>query len=64
MGLNRWLTPGTWWFKSKSDPRWNTSGHASVGMFSMTPDAKAALEVKKAELGEPPEDLEWGYMKD
>lgn len=55
---------GTWWIKSKSDPRWNCSGHDNVGMFDLS-FAKAEVEKKKRILGEePPKDLEAGYMKD
>lgn len=57
--------PGTWWLSSKSDPRWDCSGRDRVGGFMCPSDARAAIEAKKEELGcEPPEDLEYGYMKD
>lgn len=56
--------PGSWWLSSKSDPRWDCSGRDDVGGFQCPPEATAALEAKKAELGEPPHDLEYGYMKD
>ncbi len=56
---------GTWWLSSKKDPRWNCSGTGKVGDFTMNPEATKALEEKKKELGNtPPDDLEWGYMKD
>jgi len=49
---------------SESDPRWNTNGRSSVGCFEMPGDCKQAIEQLKKELGDPPDDLEWGYMKD
>ena len=59
------LVKGTWWLKSKADPRWDDSGaSASVGMFAMPAEVKQRVEELKARLGEPPSDLEWGYMKD
>lgn len=61
------MREGSWWFKSKSDPRWNHSGRAVVGMFmtyKSLPEAKAIFDKNKALYGEPPEDLEFGYEKD
>jgi len=59
------LKEGTWWLKSKSDPRWDAEGRGSVGMFAVPTGAEEAIEKKKAELKEePPDDLEYGYMKD
>jgi hypothetical protein len=55
---------GSWWVVSKLDPRWNGSGQARVGGFAMCAEAKAHVEAKKLELGDPPADLEHGYMKD
>jgi hypothetical protein len=41
------------------------NGHGAVGMMSCPPAASRAIEKKKEELGEePPDDLEYGYMKD
>ncbi|HXK38384.1 MAG TPA: hypothetical protein VJ579_04945 [Candidatus Paceibacterota bacterium] len=58
------LRPGTWTLYSKSDPRWNASGADNVGAFVMPKGCKEKLEELKKVLGEPPEDLEWNYMKD
>lgn len=58
------LSTGTWWVSSKEDPRWNGTGIGSVGMFGLPEGAKAHTESKKKELGDPPDDLEYGYMKD
>lgn len=55
---------GTWWLASKKDPRWNKSGKALVGGLMMPEACKQALEALKVQLGEPPDDLEHGYMKD
>jgi hypothetical protein len=65
MGIIKFTREGSWWISSQSDPRWNDNGRAMVGMFERPPEVDTAIEAKKAELGEePPEDLEWGYMKD
>jgi hypothetical protein len=59
------LKTGSWWLSSKTDKRWNVFGNSPyVGGFEMCEEAKAALDQKKKELGEPPADLEHGYMKD
>lgn len=55
---------GGWYLRSKSDPRWNADGRSFVGGFTMPNECKRKLEEMKRELGEPPDDLEWGYMKD
>ena len=65
MGLIKFLRDGTWWVSSESDPRFDTSGHGSVGMGSMPPDANAWVEARAKELGVAvPDDLVFGYMKD
>jgi hypothetical protein len=58
------IKEGCWWLCSKEDPRWNCKGRDYVGGFELSTDQKEAFEKKKKELGEPPDDLEWGYMKD
>lgn len=55
---------GTWYLSSKKDPRWNISGRSYVGGGEIPDDAVKAYEEKKKELGEPPDDAIWGYMKD
>jgi len=56
---------GSWWLESKTDPRWNCNGHGPCGGLTVPPDATAAMEEIKKELGEePPDDLEYGYIKD
>ena len=59
------IREGSWWLSSKSDPRWDCQGRDVVGGLVCPPAATEAMEKKKKELGEePPEDLEYGYMKD
>ena len=57
---------GTWWLRSESDKRWRAGGHVDALAFSagMHPDAQQALDELKTKYGEPPEDLEYGGMKD
>jgi hypothetical protein len=57
------LAQGRWYLKSESDPRWDESGVALVGGFTMCPECEAALENLKKKFGEPPKDLEWSYHK-
>jgi len=53
-----------WSIQSASDPRWNKKGRAYVGGLVVPEVAREALAQLKVELGEPPADLGWGYMKD
>lgn len=56
---------GSWWLKSKSDPRWNGNGKDLVGGFAINYEAQKHIDKLKEEFGEePPEDLEYGCMKD
>lgn len=55
---------GTWWIRSETDPRWDAQGSASVGGFCMPPEVEQAIKSKKETLGDPPDDLESGYIKD
>jgi len=55
---------GTWWLRSKEDPRWDCSGRDDVGSFVMSNKCKEKLEELKKLYREPPKDLEFGYMKD
>jgi len=58
--------PGVWWLRSVEDPRWNQSGETpSLSCTSeMPPEAVEALGKLKEQLGDPPDDLEFGGMKD
>ncbi len=58
------LKDGSWWINSKSDPRWNASGSGKVGLFGMPEEAEKEIKRLKKKYGKPPEDLEFGYMKD
>jgi hypothetical protein len=58
------IEQGTWWLISKQDPRWNVQGKGMVGGFVRPKEASDKLEELTQKLGPPPEDLEWGYMKD
>lgn len=64
MSMFKLTTSGSWWLTSRLDSRWKASGSASVGGFSMPAECERRLSELKAEFGEPPADLEWGYMKD
>jgi len=57
------LKLGSWGLNSESDPRWNCFGEDWVGVFRMPLKAKDKIEELKKELGEPPEDLTWNYIK-
>lgn len=56
---------GKWWIRSKSDPRWNREGRGEVGgLYDKPPAVRRTIFYLLQILGEPPEDLEWGYEKD
>jgi len=55
---------GTWWLGSEKDPRWNRSGKTLIAGLKMPKECEQTLEEMKSLLGEPPDDLEYGYMKD
>lgn len=55
---------GSWWLRSKKDPRWNRDGRGLVGGFVMSKECEEAIERLKRRFGKPPKDLEVGYMKD
>lgn len=59
------IKEGSWWLKSVSDPRWDCYGSGMVGGFEVPQGATSKMEELKKELEEePPDDLEFGYMKD
>lgn len=60
------MREGTCWLYSASDPRWNARATGSVGMFMQIEQSPLAPQYAafKAQYGEPPDDLEFGYMKD
>ena len=66
MGMLKPIRQGSWWLHSKTDSRWNRDGRSSgVGGFQIPQEAMDEIEKIKESLGEePPDDLEYGYMKD
>lgn len=64
MGIFSPVREGSWWLHSEKDPRWNCTGRAGVGGFVIPQECKNKIEQLKQTLGEPPDDLKWGYMKD
>lgn len=59
------ISSGTWYLSSKLDPRWNSGGHVNaLGGFVMPSECQNEIDQLKKLYGEPPSDLEWGYMKD
>ncbi len=63
-GIAAGVREGTWWLHSKSDPRWNAEGQSVVGGLEMPDECRQKMEELKKTLGNPPRDLEFGYMKD
>ena len=56
---------GSWSLHSDKDPRWNCGGKSDcVGGFVMPGECEKKIEELKKELGKPPDDLTWSYMKD
>lgn len=57
---------GSWWYRSLSDPRWNVDGRSESISVTGGPPAEAREALAKLEqaLGAPPDDLEYGCMKD
>lgn len=59
------LSTGEWVLHSELDPRWNCKDRAErVGMGAPPKEAREKVEELTKKLGEPPEDLEYGYWKD
>lgn len=59
------IREGSWWLTSETDSRWNKNGRGFVGGFEVPKDAKEYIEEMKKKLNcDPPDDLEFGYMKD
>lgn len=64
MSLMKPSTGGTWWLKSKSDPRWDCEGSSfSCGGLVMPPECRKMVDKLKTLLGKQPSDLEFGYTK-
>ena len=66
MGMIKFASSGSWWLSCESAPKWNCSGDTKFcGGFTMPDECKNKIEKLKEKFKEePPEDLEWGYMKD
>jgi len=62
--LNSIIREGGWWLRSISDPRWNCNGRSIVGGLTMPAECERRIKKLKLKFGDPPDDLEWGYMKD
>jgi len=58
------LRQGTWYLESKKDERWNCCGRGEVGGLVMPTDVEKKIKEMREQLGKPPNDLRWGYMKD
>jgi hypothetical protein len=58
------LRQGTWWIHSKIDKRWNINGRCMCGGFMKPEEVDRAIEKFRKIYGNPPSDLNWGYMKD
>lgn len=58
-------TPGGWYLKSKTDDRWSANGNSEhVGQFKIPKEAQEKIDELTKLYGKPPDDLEYGYMKD
>jgi hypothetical protein len=57
---------GSWSISSKSDPRWNTSGHIDYSPFTMgeIPEVTAAVKRLTKKYEKHPKDLMVSYLKD
>ena len=66
MGMLKLIGKGSWWLYSKTDSRWNRDGRSNaVGGFQMPLEVTDMIGKITKSLGEePPDDLEYGCMKD
>jgi hypothetical protein len=55
---------GSWWIRSGKDPRWNLEGRGSFNIFSAEELMLDLIEKMKKTLGDLPDDLEIGFIKD
>ena len=64
--LSASIKPGSWSISSSSDRRWNAHGRTAGWsvMGGMPPEARKKVEELKKLLGDPPRDLQCGFMKD
>lgn len=56
---------GTWWVRSKSDPRWDKDGRG-YGLVTSGGPSEVNIWIKSCEkqYGDRPSDLTMGFMKD
>lgn len=65
MGIFGGSRAGSWWTKSESDPRWDMSCCGPFSMWGPPQKLKDMVAAKEKELGvPPPDDLEYGCVKD
>ena len=66
MGMFKLGGPGIWYTSCKSDPRWGFSMNCDFVSITGGPPKEFYDKIKKLteELGDPPDDLEYGCMKD
>lgn len=64
MGMFSPIREGSWWIRSKIDPRWNAEGKGIVGGFTIPRECQQKIDQLKEKFGDPPKDLSWEYMKD
>jgi len=59
------INDGVAWLHSDEDERWNVNVECKVGGFAMPSPLEEKFEELKEEIEEePPDDLEWHYMKE
>ena len=65
MGMIGGPRMGSWSVSSKKDPRWNATGRA-MGLVCCggPPEIQEWIEACKKKFGKPPDDLQYGFMKD
>lgn len=55
---------GTWWIESKTDKRWNCGGRAYASVLSASRLIEDKIDELTRRYGDPPDDIEVGFMKD
>lgn len=55
---------GCWWIRSGKDHRWNRDGQGEFNIFSAERMMLDLIAEMQKTLGELPDDLEIGFMKD
>jgi len=58
------ISKGTAWLRSAKDTRWNVSITCWVGGGIMPSELEDKIKELKKKYGNPPKDLQYGYMKD